>query len=230
MASFASSEKPGRDLYKIIIGTVVPRPIAWVATRDAAGRPNLAPFSFFNGCTYNPPTLAFTCGDRDEEMKDTSRNILAHPEFIVHIVSEALSEPMNLTCGDFGVGVNEFAEAGLTAVPGTAVQVPRVAEALVAFECRLSHHIRLGDKPPRASHILGEIVYWHVDDRLIDPTARNPIRAEVLQAVGRMGGIGYARTTDRFELERPVIAPEDPRSIPSRRAAEAAAKPPLAGR
>jgi flavin reductase (DIM6/NTAB) family NADH-FMN oxidoreductase RutF len=231
MASFHTADRPGRELYKYLIGAVVPRPIAWVASRDKAGHANLAPFSFFNACGYNPPTLAFTVADREEELKDTSRNILEHPEFIVHIVSDSLSEQMNISCGDYGPGVDEFAEAGLTAVPGTVVAVPRVAEALVAFECKLTHHIRLGQKPPHNHHLLGEIVYWHIDDRLLDEQARNPIRQDVLQAVGRMGGIEFARTTDRFEIPRPVIAPEDPRSIPSRKAALAAlAKAPLAGK
>lgn len=231
MASFHTADKPGRELYKYLIGTVVPRPIAWVSSRDKAGNANLAPFSFFNACGYNPPTLAFTVADREGEMKDTSHNILEHPEFIVHIVSDALSEQMNLSCGDYGPDIDEFAESGLTAVPGNVVDVPRVAEALVAFECRLSHHIRLGEKPPHNHHILGEILYWHLDDRLFDEQARNPIRPEVLQAVGRMGGIEYARTTDRFEIVRPVVTPDDPRSISTRKAAlSAMAKAPVAGK
>jgi flavin reductase (DIM6/NTAB) family NADH-FMN oxidoreductase RutF len=230
MASFHTADRPGRELYKYIIGAIVPRPIAFVASRDRAGNVNLSPFSFFNGCTFNPPTLAFTVLDRGEEMKDTARNISEHPEFIVHIVSDPLAERMNVTCGDYGADVNEFVEAGLTAVPGTVVQVPRVAEALVAFECRTSHHLRLGAGPPRASHILGEVLYWHIADALLDESARNPIRAEVLRAVGRMGGIEYARTTERFEMERPLIAPEDPRSIPARKAALAGRPVPLAGK
>ena len=231
MAAFHSHEKPGRELYKYIIGTIVPRPIAWVATRSAGGLPNLAPFSFFNGITYNPPTVAFSAIDRDDGPKDTARNVTEHPEFIVHIVSQHLAEQMNVTCGDFGADVDEFSEAGLAAVPGTVVAVPRVAAALVALECRVSHHIVLGDQPPHGHHILGEVLYWHIDDRILDPGARNPIRAEALAAVGRMGGIEYARTTDRFEIARPEIRPEDPRSIAARKAAQAATvPPPKAGR
>ncbi len=88
------------------------------------------------------------------------------------------------------------------------------------------HHLRLGDSAPRASHIVGEILYWHLDERLLDESARNPVQPDVLQAVGRMGGIDYARTTDRFEIPRPVVEPEDPRSIPSRKAALAASAAP----
>ena len=221
MPSFSSQQRDHRELYKYIIGCIVPRPIAWVSTLGADGAANLAPFSFFNGCTWNPPTLAFSCTDREEDMKDTARNISEHPEFIVHIVSEGLSDAMNITCGDYGADIDEFDEARLTAVPGSEVNVPRVAEALAAFECRVSHHLRLGDKPPHCSHILGEIVHIHLDDSILDESRRNPIKAEVLQAVGRMGGIEYARTSDRFEIPRPVLNPEDPRSIPARKAARA---------
>src|SRR5690349_8190334 len=147
MADFASSEREGQELYKYIIGCVVPRPIAWVSTRSAAGAVNLAPFSFFNACCYNPPTVAFTVIDRGGAMKDTSRNVGEHPEFVVHIVNEAIAEKMNVTCGEYGAHIDEFNEAGLTPVPGTVVQVPRVKEALVAMECRLTHHIRLGANP-----------------------------------------------------------------------------------
>ena len=211
MADFATSEKDKLELYKIIIGSVVPRPIAFVATMGKDGVANLSPFSFFNGVTYNPPTLAFSVLDRGSEMKDTSRNISANPEFIVHIVSESISEKMNVTCGDYGAHVDEFVEAGFTAVPGTVVEVPRVAEAMVAMECRLMHHIRIGEGTPQTSHILGEVVYWHVDEKVLTETGR--IDSKVLQAVGRMGGNDYTRTADQFTMERPVIPAEDPRSI-----------------
>jgi flavin reductase (DIM6/NTAB) family NADH-FMN oxidoreductase RutF len=223
MVDFASSEREGLELYKVIIGCVVPRPIAWVATRSAAGAANLAPFSFFNACGYNPPTLAFTVIDRGNAMKDTSRNVGEHPEFIVHIVSESMAERMNLTCGEFGAHIDEFREAGLTPVPGTVVQVPRVREALVAMECRLTHHIRLGAKPPYASHILGEVLYWHLDDSIV--IERGRIDPDVLQAVGRMGGTEYSRTLDRFALDRPVVPDADPRSVAAYRARQAAGKP-----
>ena len=213
MASFATEEKERLELYKLIIGCVVPRPIAWVATRGHNGVDNLAPFSFFNAVGSNPPTLAFSCGDRGEEMKDTSRNLTEQPDFVVHIVSETMAEKMNETCADFGAHVSEFTESGLTPVPGTVVRAARIKEALVAMECRVSHHLRLGEKPPRSSHILGEVLYWHIDDSLL--MERGRINADVLQAIGRMGGVDYVGTANRFGIDRPVIAPEDPRSIPS---------------
>jgi len=134
MTQFASSEREVTELYKLLIGCVVPRPIAFVSTRSAAGLPNLSPFSFFNAVCHNPPTVAFSVIDRGTRMKDTNRNVGEHPEFIVHIVSEAIAEQMNATCGDYGAHIDEFKEAGLTPVPGTVVEVPRVKEALVAYK------------------------------------------------------------------------------------------------
>jgi len=213
MAQFASSERETADLNKVIIGCVVPRPIAFVATRSAAGLPNLAPFSFFNAVCSNPPTLAFSVIDRGPRMKDTSRNIGEHPEFIVHIVSEAIAAKMNLTSGEYGGHIDEFVEAGFTAVPGNVVEVPRVKEALVAMECRLLHHLRIGAKPPYCSHILGEVLYWHVDDAIL--LERGRIDPDALQAIGRMGGSEYTRTGNRFAMERPVLSEQDPRSLAS---------------
>ncbi len=216
MAEFASSDKVLQDRYKLLIGCVVPRPIGFISTKGKDGRANLAPFSFFNGVSANPVTVAFSVGDRGTEMKDTSRNVREHPEFIVHIVSEAIAEQMNVTSGEYGSHVDEFAESGLTAVPGTVVDVPRVAEALVAMECRMTHHLRIGEAPPVSSHILGEVLYWHIDDRVLDERMR--IDASALQAIGRMGGFDYTRTQDRLTIARPVIADEDPRSIASHKA------------
>jgi len=213
MAHFACAERESTEIYKLIIGCIVPRPIAFVATRSAAGQPNLAPFSFFNGVCSNPPTLAFSVIDRGTRMKDTSRNIGEHPEFVVHIVSESMAERMNVTCGDYGAHIDEFKEAGLTPVPGTVVDVPRVQEALVAMECRMTHQIRLGAKPPYASHFLGEILYWHLDDTLL--LERGRIDPDVLKAIGRMADVEYTRTRDRFRMERPVIGEGDPRSVAS---------------
>jgi flavin reductase (DIM6/NTAB) family NADH-FMN oxidoreductase RutF len=213
MPHFASSDRERSEINKLIVGCVVPRPIAFVATRSAAGQANLAPFSFFNAVCGNPPTLAFSVIDRGNLMKDTSRNIGEHPEFVVHIVSESMAERMNVTCGEYGAHIDEFKESGLTPVPGTVVDVPRVKEALVAMECRLTHHLRLGAKPPYTSHILGEILYWHLDDALL--LERGRVNADVLKAIGRMGGAEYARTRDRFAMERPIVTEDDPRSVAS---------------
>lgn len=210
MATFASRDRDPRTLYRLLIGAVVPRPIALVSTRTADGAPNLAPFSFFNGVCYDPPTVAFTVTDRRRERKDTAANLEAHPACIVHIVDEALAEAMNRTSGEYGAHVDEFREAGLTPVPGSAVEVPRVAEAAVALECRVAHHLRVGRAPREASHVLAEVVHWHVRDDLLDGPDR--IDPDALRAIGRMGGAEYARTRDRFAMARPVVTPEDLRA------------------
>jgi flavin reductase (DIM6/NTAB) family NADH-FMN oxidoreductase RutF len=213
MVQFASGDRNSNDLYKLLIGCIVPRPIAFVSTRSLSGEANLAPFSFFNGVTAYPPTVAFSVIDRGAMMKDTSRNIQEYPEFVVHIVGEKLAEQMNVTCGEYGAHINEFVESGLTPIPGTMVHVPRVNEALIALECRLTHHLRIGSTAPITSHILGEVVYWHIADSLVTPQGR--INPQVLRAIARMGGSEYARTGDRFVMERPVVHDNDPRSVAS---------------
>ena len=211
MPSFDTSEKDPLSIYKLIIGSIVPRPIAFVSSLGHEGIANLAPFSFFNGVCYHPPTVLFSVVDRKGEKKDTARNVEEVPEFVVHIVSEAIAERMNVTCGDYGAHISEFMESGLTAVPGTRVRVSRVAEAQVAMECRVSRIVRVGVAPDQASVVFGEVLHWHVQEGVLD--ARDRVSADVLRAVGRMGGIEYTRTRDRFALDRPVIPDEDPRSI-----------------
>ena len=211
MAQFHSSDKEPLSLYKLMIGCIVPRPIAWVATMGSSGVPNLAPFSFFNGVGSHPPTVLFSVGDRDGELKDTSRNLQEIPEFVVHMVSEELAGQMNQTCADFGAHVSEFEEAGLTSVPSETVSVPRVKEAQVTMECRMTQHLRIGRAPNNNSIIIGEVIYWHIDDAVL--VDRGRIDPEALAAVGRMGGFDYSTTRDRFSLDRPVITDDDPRSI-----------------
>ena len=223
MAEFDTSEKDPQFIYKLVIGTIVPRPIAFVSTVSPEGVANLAPFSFFNGVCNHPPTVLFSVVDRKGEKKDTARNVEAHPEFIVHIVSEGIAEKMNVTCGDYGAHVSEFVEAGFTAVPGTRVRVPRVAEAQVAMECRLLRIVDVGHPPDGAHVVFGEVIHWHLQDGLLD--SRNRVDADKLRAIGRMGGIEYTRTRDRFSIERPVIPDEDPRSVAAFRRMQRGASP-----
>lgn len=186
----------GRERYKLLIGAVVPRPIALVTSVDAQGRVNAAPFSFFNCLSADPAILALGVEYRPSgAQKDTGRNIRETLAFTVNIVSEALLAGMNICAVPFPPGTDELAAAGLTARPGVRVPCPWIAEAPAAFECR--HHTTLGIGNSREI-ILGEVLYAHfregiVDDRLhVDPAA--------LDAVGRMGGHGYATTRERFDL------------------------------
>lgn len=190
-------------VYKLLIGCVVPRPIAWVSSVDADGVRNLAPFSYFMAITDDPPTIAFSSAPRGAagSKKDTLRNVEATREFVVNVVDDALAEPMNLTSGDYPPEVDEFTLAGLAAAPGVRVKVPRVAEAPISMECRLVQVIPVGRRPHGL--VLGEVVQFHVRDGLYDPaTGRIDLRR--LRPVGRLAGDLYARVHDIFEMKRPA--------------------------
>ena len=195
-----------REVYKLLIGSVVPRPIAWVSTISAAGLPNLAPFSYFNIASSNPPMLLFCPSRRaNGAKKDTLRNVEATHEFVIHIVDEPAAEAMNCTSADYPPGANEFEIAGLVSVPSTKVRPPRVAAAPVAFECRLFQIVPLGDEQPGGEVVIGRVVLIHVRD---DVRAGTYIDLEALRPVARLAGNGYARVTDTFDLRRPVL-PKD---------------------
>jgi flavin reductase (DIM6/NTAB) family NADH-FMN oxidoreductase RutF len=186
--------------YKLLIGCVVPRPIAWVSTVDAAGVRNLAPFSFFMGVCGEPPTIAFSSGPRDGGHKDTVRNVERSGEFVVNVVDDAHAEAMNLTSGEYAPDVDEFALAALASTPGVRVSAPRVARAPISHECRLVPIVRVGRGPH--SVVFGEVVYIHVHDRLYD-AATGRIDVAALRPVGRLAGHMYSRTHELFELKRP---------------------------
>ena len=196
-----------RAAYKLLIGCIVPRPIAWVSTLGPDGVPNLAPFSFFMGVCNDPPTLAFSVGPRAAAsglgapgLKDTVRNLEATGDFVVHVVDEALAERMNRTSGDYPPEVDEFQVAELTAVPGVKVRSPRLLEAPIGMECRVSQILRVGRGPH--SLVLGEILYFHFRDGLFSPeTGRIDMRA--LHPVGRLAGEMYTPIRDLFEMKRP---------------------------
>jgi len=189
------------ERYKLLVGCVVPRPIALVSTRDAAGRRNAAPFSFFNVFSHEPAIVALGVEQRGPGApKDTVANIRATREFVVNLVDEAMGEAMNVCAIAFETGVDEFAEAGLTAVPSARVGAPRIAESPVALECRLMEELRFGDSGAR-SLVVGEVVAMQVRDGIVDAAGRVDTRA--LNLVGRFGGGGaYVRLTDPFEIER----------------------------
>lgn len=194
---------PHREVYKLMIGSIVPRPIAWVSTVNAAGQPNLAPFSFFTAICSKPPTVVFCPGVRDADrgQKDTLNNIRATGEFIINFVHEALGEPMNITATELPPEVNEFERAGLTAQPGKVVHVPRVAESLIHYECRLNQIITVSDEPGGGSLVMGTVVHMHFDDAVYQEG--NHIDLSAFQAIGRLSGAGYCRVQDRFDLRRP---------------------------
>ena len=190
------------NVYKLMIGAIVPRPIAFVSTLSQDGIRNLAPFSFFTGVSANPPIICF-CPMRREgahPRKDTLRNISDTREFVVNVVSEEIAQAMNTTSGEYPPEVDEFELAGLTPIPSDLVKPPRVAEAHVHMECRLYLWMEIGALPLSGNLVLGEVVRFHVDDRYVDNFRIDP---DQLRAIGRMGGASYTRTLDRFDMQRP---------------------------
>ncbi len=195
--TFDFADLSARERYKLLIGAVVPRPIALVTTVDKAGIVNAAPFSFFNCLSADPAILALGVEFRQSGgQKDTGRNVRESLCFTVNIVSDALMRGMNICAVPFEPGVDELAEAGLTAMPGVKVACPWIGEAPAAFECR--HHTTLGIGNSREI-ILGEVIYAHFRADVID-AARHHVDPAGLDAIGRMGGHGYARTRDHFDL------------------------------
>lgn len=189
-----------RERYKLLIGTVVPRPIALVTTVDARGVVNAAPFSFFNCLSADPPILALGVeNEADMGFKDTAANIRVTEEFTVNIVSHAMLHPMNVCAVDFPSHVDELREAGLTAVPGTMIAPPRIGEAPAALECRRFMTLEIGRS---RQIILGQVLCAHYRDDVIDAD-RLHVDQLGLDALGRMGGNGYSRTRDLFDLKTP---------------------------
>ena len=193
------------NVYKLLVSTVVPRPIAWVTTQDIDGTVNAAPFSFFNAVSGNPPVIVFGIGGRAPgDVKDTGGNVRRTGQFVVNLVSNALAEQMNITAIDFPKDVNELLQAGLHVAPSSRVQPPRIAESPVSFECERLVIVEVG--VDRAV-VLGKVVAIHVADEYVLDPARCYIDTPKLELIGRMHGRGwYARTTDRFEMPRIDVA------------------------
>jgi flavin reductase (DIM6/NTAB) family NADH-FMN oxidoreductase RutF len=207
------SQIPHREFYNILLNAVGPRPIAWVSSLSASGQPNLAPFSFFNVVCAEPPLLGFSPSMRSPkqsgaegraggEPKDTLRNIRETGEFVVNIVTYELAEAMNLTSGEYDASVNEFEVAKLESAPSKIVQPARVAASPVSFECKLHQILDFNPGPDGSSLVIGEIVSIHIDDRHLK---EGRLDRNSLDLIGRMGGMQYTRTTQRFEVVRPKV-------------------------
>lgn len=198
------------DFYKLLIGSVLPRPIAWVSSMSKDGIYNLAPFSFFTVASANPPVLCFAPALKESEIdgkvvavpKDTLRNVRDTEEFVVNIVSRKLAEKMVQTSGEYEEDVNEFEVAGLTAAPSSMVRPPRVGESLINMECKLHQILEFGDHPGAGTLVLGLILCMHLDDSAFK---RGHVDLDVLQPIGRLGGASYCTVSDRFELQRPNV-------------------------
>src|SRR5216684_7392914 len=189
---FDLSAIPQSDAYKLLVSTVVPRPIALATTVDRAGRVNAAPFSFFNAVSSVPPVvvLGISPGDptsTDDGYKDTERNIRDSGEFVVNLVDEALAERMNVCAVDFPAGTGELDKAELTALPSVGVRPPRIAQSPVSFECQRVTGLSLG---PRSTLEIGRVIHIHIRDDLVDPV-KTYVHTEKLRLIGRMHGRGW---------------------------------------
>lgn len=187
-----------RDRYKLLSGLVVPRPIGWIGTRRPNGSNNLAPFSFFNVVSTNPPIVLFSAGSHTDRPKDSSTFAEMSGEFTVNIVSEDVVEAMSVTSGSFGADDDEFAIAGLTPSDGTRVTAPMVVESPANLECRVDRIIDLGESG-QTRLVVGDVLVIHVEESVLDGTR---VDNDALRAVGRMAGSSYISTRDRFDVDR----------------------------
>jgi len=199
---FDVAELSSRDAYRLVIGSVVPRPIAWVSTLSAEGVGNLAPLSFFAAISGAPPTICFSSSFRAGSPKDTLRNVVETREFVVNVVNEDVAEAMNATSEEVGPEIDELALAKLTPASSRLVRPPGVAEAPIRMECRLDQVVDIGGAEGASKLAIGEIVAWHIRDDLFD-AERMRIRVDRLNPVGRLAGDWYSRSRDQFELVRP---------------------------
>lgn len=191
-----------KECYKIMIGSVVPRPIAFVSTVSADGIPNLAPFSYYTAIAAEPPTLCFAPGRRssDGERKDTLSNIEATGEFVVNVVTEAIGPAMNATATDFPPETNEFEVANLTPLPSRIVKPSRVGESPINMECKLHQIVPIGrPQAGGAALVIGEIVMFHVADKLYE---EGRINIHELKPLGRLAGTEYTTLGKIISIER----------------------------
>ncbi len=190
-----------RDNYKFLIGSIIPRPIAFVTSKTNSGVINGAPFSYFNIVSSNPPMISISIQRSAGNQKDTARNILEQKEFVVHIVDEDNVEKINQTAASLPSDKSEIELAKLSLVDSEKVSVPGIREAKVRFECVLERAIPLpNDDNPGSDLIIGRIVQYHIDEDIYDDGKIDP---RGLRAVSRLAGANYAKIGDMFELIRP---------------------------
>ncbi|MEW9616473.1 flavin reductase family protein [Shinella sp. S4-D37] len=197
--AFDFTELTARERYKLMIGTIIPRPIALVTTVDEHGGYNAAPFSFFNCLSADPPILAIGVENNpDMSFKDTGHNIRMTEVFTVNIVSHAIAEAMHVCGTKYPRGRDELKEAGLTAMPGERIAAPWIKEAPAAFECRRHLTLELGKS---RQIIMGEIVFAHYREGAVDGAMH--VDPNVIDAIARLGGDTCSTIRDRFEMLTP---------------------------
>lgn len=203
-------ELSASDFYRLMTDLIAPRPIAWVSTIDGGGRPNLAPFSYYQAVCSSPPTIVLGIAWLpDGRPKDTLANVLETGELTINHVSEPLTERMNASSAAFPHGISEWERCGVESAAAAVVAPRRVADARGGFECRLTHAIPLGVGKagmPSSTLVVAEVVHAWLAAGLLQRDERGRVLAiepAKLAAVGRLGGIGYTTTAGQFDLARP---------------------------
>jgi len=188
-------------VYKLLTGTVIPRPIGWISSINKEGAINLAPFSFFNAVGEDPPHVMFSTVRPNNTNKDTLNNVLETGEFVVNLVTEELVEKMNLTSASVPPDQNEFELAQLTPAPSLIVKAPRVLESPVAMECKVVHHYSLEDhQHGGATIVIGRVVMFHIDETILSDNYR--INMDVYRPVARLAGSNYSKLGEIFSIKR----------------------------
>ncbi len=197
------------ELHRLMLGAIAPRPIAFASTVDASGRPNLAPFSFFNAFGVNPSTIIFSPSrrGRDNTTKDTFNNLKEVPEVVINAVNYGMVEQVSLASTEFPAGINEFEKSGFTPLASVKVRPFRVAESPVQWECRVREIIETGTGGGAANLVICEVLMVHISESALTPDGQ--IDTTKLDLVGRMGGDYYVRASGNalFEVEKPLQKP-----------------------
>lgn len=202
MKKFEATKLTKQQNYKLLSGSVIPRPIAFVTSQDEKGMLNAAPFSFFNVVNSAPPMIMLSTTRTAGKRKDTSLNIEATEAFVVHITDEDTVEQINRTAAPIARSLNELERTDLTCVDSDIVSVPGIEQAKIRLECKLDRIIPLGDKQEGSDLIIGEVVMFHIDDTVyIEP---HKIDSKALGAVSRLAGNNYANLGQSFIIERPT--------------------------
>lgn len=200
MISIDPQQNSERDNYKLMIGAIIPRPIAFVTTQSEEGVMNGAPFSYFSIVSANPPLISLGIQRNKGQMKDTARNIYYNQEFVVHIVDDQNLQKVNETAATLPPEESEITLAKLTPVSSTKISVPGIVESKIRMECKLVKAIELGEKVTNTDLFIGEIVQFHIDESIYH---NGKIDAKGLNAISRLAGSDYAKIGDIITLERP---------------------------
>jgi flavin reductase (DIM6/NTAB) family NADH-FMN oxidoreductase RutF len=200
MLTIYPEEQTERDNYKLLIGSILPRPIAFITTLSTEGVLNAAPYSYFNIVSADPPMVSVSVQRKSGVRKDTSRNILETGAFVVHISDEDYIEAINLTAANLPPDESEVDFAQLTSIPSAKIKVPGIAEAKIRMECTLEQSLALGGTTPSCDLIIGRVVCFHIEEELYES---GRIDAQRLKPVSRLAGNNYSKLGEIFSIDRP---------------------------